>query len=320
MVRQLCVGFTALVALMPLAASAQTYPSRPIRVIVPISPGGATDTMGRLAAQRLTEQLGVNVIVDNRPGAGTVLGTEAVAKAPADGYTLLTVAAEFVINPSLRKLPYDAVRDFTCVTQLTSGQYLLSTHPTVPVTTVKQFIALAKARPGQLTFGSSGTGSANHLAGILFQHLTHTKLVHVPYKGAGPAGVALIGGETDFMFSNVSGVIGYVKQGKLRAIAVTGEKRTPVAPEVPTVVESGVPGFVVTGLVLLLAPAGTPADAIAKLQAASARGMESPAMKERLATLGLDPVASTPAECGRFVQAEITKWAPVVKAAGMQAD
>jgi len=142
----------------------------------------------------------------------------------------------------------------------------------------------------------------------------------VPYKGAGPAGVALIGGETDFMFSNVSGVIGYVKQGKLRAIAVTGDKRTPVAPEVPTVVESGVPGFVVTGLVLLLAPAGTPADAVAKLQAASARGMETPAMKERLATLGLDPVASTPAECGRFVQAEITKWAPVVKAAGMQAD
>lgn len=318
--RTLAVGLVGAFAVPAPVSHAQQYPARTIRVVVPISPGGATDTMGRLMAQRLSEQLGVNVVVDNRPGAGTVIGTEMVARSAPDGYTLMTVTVEFVINPSLRKLPYDPIRDFTCVTQIASGQYFLSTHPTVPVTTTKQFIALAKSRPDQVTFASSGNGSANHLAGVLFQHMTNTKLVHVPYKGAAPAGVALVSGETDFMFSNIASVISYVKQGKVRAIASSGPRRSPVAPDVPTISESGVPGFIVTGFGVMLAPAATPADVIARLNAASARSLESAAMKERLTALGLEPVGSSSAECGKFITAEIRRWAPVVKAAGMQTD
>jgi tripartite-type tricarboxylate transporter receptor subunit TctC len=307
-------------ALLPAAAHAQSYPSKTIRMIVPIAPGGGTDTAGRMISQRLSEQMGVTVIVDNRAGAGTMIGTEMLAKSPPDGYTLMTVAPEFVINPSLRKLPYDTIRDFTCVTQLTSGQYFLSTHPTVPVKTTKQFIALAKSRPGEVSFGSSGTGSANHLAGVLFAHMTKTNLVHVPYKGAGPAGIALLSGEIDFMFGNVASSIPYVRQGKIRAIASTGAKRTPVAPEIPTVSESGVPGFVVVGFFLTVAPSGTPADVIAKLNSEAVKAVHSPAVKERLTSLGLEPVGNSSAECNKFVQSEIAKWAPIVKASGAKVD
>lgn len=314
------MGLSGLVWGSTSVAHAQSYPGKTIRMIVPIAAGGGTDTMARLISQRLSEQLGVTIFVDNRPGAGTVIGTEMFLKAAPDGYTLMTVAPEFVINPSLRKLPYDPIKDFTCVAQLTSGQYFLSTHPTVPVKTTKQFIALAKARPGQVTFASSGNGSANHLAGVLFQHMTGTKLVHVPYKGAGPASVALISGEIDFMFSNVASAIPYVRQGKVRAIASSGEKRSPVAPDVPTLSESGVPGFVVTGFFILLAPASTSAEIVARLNSESAKALESAAMRERLSALGLEPVGSSSADCGKFIQAEISKWAPIVKAAGAKAD
>ncbi len=314
------IALPALVWASTSLTHAQSYPGKTIRMIVPIAPGGGTDTMARLISQRLSEQLGVTVFVDNRAGAGTVIGTELFSKAAPDGYTLMTVAPEFVINPSLRKLPYDPIRDFTCVTQLTSGQYFLSTHPAVPVKTAKQFIALAKARPGQVSFGSSGNGSANHLAGVLFQHMTGTKLVHVPYKGAGPAGVALLSGEIDFMFSNVASAIPYVRQGKVRAIASSGTKRSPVAPDVPTLNESGVLGFDVTGFFILLAPAGTSAEVITKLNAESAKALESQPVKERLAALGLEGAGSSSADCGKFIQAEIAKWAPIVKAAGAKAD
>ena len=308
-------------ALLPATfARAQAYPSKTIRMIVPIAPGGGTDTMARLIAQRLSEQLGVTVFTDNRAGAGTVIGTELFSKSPPDGYTLMTVAPEFVINPSLRKLPYDPIKDFTCVTQLSSGQYFLSAHPAVPVRTTKQFVALARSRPGHISFGSSGNGSANHLAGVLFGHMTQTKLVHVPYKGAGPAGIALLSGEIDFMFSNVASSIQYIRQGKLRAIASTGEKRSVVAPDVPTVSESGVPGFVVTGFYLLLLPAGAPAEVMSRLNVESAKALESAAMKERLLSLGLEPVGKSSAECNQFIKAEIAKWAPIVRAAGAKAD
>lgn len=299
---------------------AQNYPTKTIRMIVPLAPGGGTDIMARLISQRLSEQLGVTILVDNRAGAGSVIGTELAAKSPPDGYTLMTVAPEFVINPSLRKLPYDSIRDFTCITQLNSGQYLLSTHPAMPVKTTKQFIALAKSRPGHVTFGSSGNGSANHLAGVLFAHLTKTSLVHVPYKGAGPAGIALLSGEIDFMFSNFASAIPYVRQGKIRAVASTGEKRSPVAPDIPTVSESGVPGFVVTGFYVLLAPAGTPGEIIGRLNAESVKALESSVMKERLSSLGLEPVGTSSAECGNFIKSEIAKWAPIVKAAGAKPD
>ncbi|MDB5926576.1 MAG: hypothetical protein JWN13_5512 [Betaproteobacteria bacterium] len=299
---------------------AQSYPGKTIRMIVPIAAGGGTDTMARLISQRLSEQLAVTILVDNRPGGGTVIGTELVSKAAPDGYTLMTVAPELVINPSLRKLPYDTIKDLTCITQLVSGQYFLSTHPAVPVKTTKQFIALAKARPGQVSFGSSGNGSANHLAGVLFQHMTGTKLIHVPYKGAGPASIALLSGEIDFMFSNVASAIPYVRQGKVRAIASSGANRSPVAPEVPTVNESGVPGFLVTGFFILLTPAGTPTEIIARLNSESVKALESAAVKERLAALGLEAVGSSSADCANFIQTEITKWTPIVKEAGAKPD
>jgi len=313
-------ALSGLLGVSATACHAQAYPNKTIRMVVPIAAGGGTDTMARLISQKLGEQMSVIVFVDNRPGAGTVIGTEYFSKTPPDGYTLMTVAPEFSINPSLRKLPYDPIKDFSFITQLASGQYFLSTHPTVPVKTAKQFIALAKARPGQITFASSGNGSANHLAGVLFQHMTGTKLVHVPYKGAGPAGVALIGGEIDFMFSNVASAIPYVKSGKLRAIASTGEKRSAVTPDVPTISESAVPGFVVTGFFIMMAPAGTPREIIVKVNAEAVKALQSPALKERLAALGLEPVGSSPEAARAFIQAEIAKWAPVVKAAGAKTD
>lgn len=301
-------------------AGAQAYPSKTIRMVVPIGAGGGTDTMARLISQRLSEQMGVTIFIDNRPGAGTVIGTEHFSKTPPDGYTLMTVAPEFSIQPSLRKVPYDPIKDFSFITQLTSGQYFLTTHPTVPVKTPQQFLALAKAKPGKIAFGSSGNGSANHLAGVLFQHMTGTKMIHVPYKSAGAAGASLIGGEIDFMFSNVASAIAHVRSGRIRAIAATGEKRSPVAPDVPTIDETAVKGFVVTGFYIMMAPAGTPRDIISKLNAESVKALQSPQFKERLAALGLEPVGNSPEAATAFIQAEITKWAPVVKAAGATTD
>ncbi|HEY0337484.1 MAG TPA: tripartite tricarboxylate transporter substrate binding protein, partial [Burkholderiales bacterium] len=302
------------------ASHAQSYPSKPIRMIVPIGAGGGTDIVGRLISPLLSEQMGVTLLVDNRPGAGSVIGTELLAKSAPDGYTLMNVAPEFVINPSLRKLPYDPIRDFTCVSQVTSGQYFLSTHPAVPVKTTKQFLALTKSRPGTVTYASSGPGSANHLAGVLYQHMTGTNLIHVPYKSSGQASVAVISGEVDFMFSSIVSVISQIRQGRLRAIATTGATRSPTAPEVPTLNESGIPGFVVTGFYMVLAPAGVPPDILAKLNSETVKAVKSAAMKERLATMGLEPVGSSSADCGKFIQAEISKWAPIVKASGAKAD
>jgi len=301
-------------------ARAQAYPNKTIRMVVPIGAGGGTDTMARLIAQRLSDQMGVTIFVDNRPGAGTVIGTEYFSKTPPDGYTLMTVAPEFSIQPSLRKVPYDPIKDFSFITQLTSGQYLLTTHPTVPVKTPQQFLTLAKSRPGQIAFGSSGNGSANHLAGVMFQHMTGSKMIHVPYKSAGAAGASLIGGEIDFMFSNVASAIAHVRSGRIRAIAATGEKRSPAAPDVPTLNEGTVKGFVVTGFFIMMAPAGTPRDIISKLNAESVKALQSPQLKERLATLGLEPIGNSPEAATAFIQAEIAKWAPVVKAAGATTD
>jgi tripartite-type tricarboxylate transporter receptor subunit TctC len=310
----------AAASLIALAAHAQSYPSKPIRLIIPVAPAGSTDIVGRLLAQKMGEQMGQTIIVDNRAGGGSTIGSEIVAKSPPDGYTLMNVAVEFTINPSLRKLPYDPFKDFTCITQLTSGQYFLAVHPTMPVKTPKQYIALAKSRPGQITFGSSGPGSANHLAGVLFQQMTGTKLVHVPYKSSGQAGVALLSGELDSIFSNVASAINNVRAGKIRAIATTGPKRTPVAPDVPTLTESGVPGFVVTGFHLLMAPGGTPAEIVKKLNAEAEKALQSPQVRERLASLGLEPHGGSPAACTAFIKQDIARWTPVVKASGARAD
>jgi tripartite-type tricarboxylate transporter receptor subunit TctC len=301
-------------------AVAQPYPAKPIRIVVPIGPGGSTDIVSRLLTPRLSEQMGATIVVENRPGAGAVIGTEFVARAPADGYTLLAIAVEFTINPGLRKLPYDAVRDFACVAQLTTGQYFLSTHPSIPVKTAKQFIALAKSRPGQVTFGSSGPGSANHLAGVVFQQMTGTRLIHVPYKSAGQAAVALMSGDVDFMFSNVASAITHVNSGKVRAIATTGRKRTPVAPDVPTLDESAVPGFIVTGYHLLFVPAATPPEIVSRLNGEVVKALDSAMIRERFAALGLDPAGGSPADCAKFVRVEIDRWGPVIKAAGARPD
>jgi tripartite-type tricarboxylate transporter receptor subunit TctC len=289
-------------------------------MVLPVAPGGSSDIVGRLIGQQIADQMGATTYADNRPGGASAVAMELVAKAPADGYTLLTVSVEFTINPSLRKLSFDPLKDYACVSQLTTGQYLLTAHPAMPVKTVAQFIALAKSRPGQMTFGSSGTGSLNHIAGVFLQQSTGTRLVHVPYKSAGLAGVALIGGEIDFMFSNVASALTPLKSGRVRAIATTGTRRSHVVPEVPTFIESGMPGFVVTGYHLLMVPGATPPAIVARLSAETVKAVESASLKEQFASFGLEPVGSSPAACGKFVQSEITRWAQVVKTAGIKAE
>jgi tripartite-type tricarboxylate transporter receptor subunit TctC len=299
---------------------AQSYPTKNIRMIVPISVGGSTDVMARLISQKLTEQLGVNVLVENKPGAGTIIGTEQLSKSPPDGYTLMTVAMEFSIQPSLQKVPYDPIKDFAFITQLTTGQYFFSCHPSIPINTIKDFINLAKSKPRVITFASSGNGSANHLAGLLFQSLTKTQLNHIPYKGAGPAGIALISGEIDFMFSNVSSAITHIRANKIRAIASTGEKRTLVMPQIPTISESGVKEFILTGFTLVLAPAATPRDIITKINHEIYLSLQSNSLKEKLNSLGLEAVGSSPEITTKFIANEIQKWAPVIRSAGLKVD
>jgi tripartite-type tricarboxylate transporter receptor subunit TctC len=316
------VGMHAAGALaQPAATASQAYPNRAIRMIVALGPGGGTDVTGRIVSQKLSEQMGVPVVVENRPGAGTLIGTEVVAKSAADGYTLMTSSPELSINPSLQaKLPYDTLKDFAAISQLTTGQYFLSTHPSVPVKNVRDLIALAKAKAGRVTYGSSGNGSANHLGGVLFQYMTGTSLVHVPYKSAAQSATALMSGETDFMMSSTSAAIGPIKSGRLRGIAVTGPKRLSLTPDIPTVSESGVPGFEVTGWYMMLAPAGVPRDVINKLNGEIVKAVHSPGVKDRFAALGTEPVGNSPEACGEFLRAEIAKWTKVVRAAGAKAD
>ena len=315
------VAMVACVSAFATQAVAQAYPNRPIRIIVALAPGGGTDVTGRIVSQKLAEQMGVPVVVENRPGAGTLIGTEAVAKSAPDGYTLMTSSPELSINPSLQaKLPYDTLKDFVAISQLTTGQYFLSTHPSVPVKNVRELIALAKVKPGRVTYGSSGNGSANHLGGVLFQHMTGTTLVHVPYRSSGQSATALMSGEIDWLMSSTSAAITPIKSGRLRGIAVTGPKRLALTPEIPTVSESGVPGFEVTGWYMMLAPAGVPRDIIAKLNSEIVKAVHSATVKDRFAALGTEPVGNSPEVCGEFLRAEIAKWTKVVRAAGAKTD
>ena len=314
-----CAAFATLA--LGAGAGAQTYPAHPVRIIVPFPPGGGVDTVTRLLVHKLTEQMGGSFVVDNRPGAAATIGAAFVARAEPDGYTLLTSAPEFSINPSVRsKLPYDPFQDFTYISQLTSGQYMLVSHPSVPVKTVKDVIALAKARPGQLNYGSSGSGGILHLSGQLFQLMTGIRWVHVPFKGTGPARQALMGGEIEFVFAGTITLVGPVRAGQVRPVAVTGPKRFAELPDVPTISESGVPGYNVTGWYGFYAPAGTPADIVRRLHAETKRALMSPDVKENLAKTGNEPVASSPEEFAAFVRAEIGKWAKVVKATKLRID
>ena len=308
---------TALMLLVtaPSVAHAAPYPEKSVRVIVGLAAGGGTDITARILAQKLSETLGQPFIVDNRPGAGSILGIELAAKSPPDGYTLLMVSPEFAVNPGLHgKVPYDAVRDFAPIVQVVYGQYFLSARPGTPFNSIRELIAYAKANPRQLNYASSGTGSANHLAGELFKTMAGIDMVHVPYKGSGPSVTALLSGEVQTVFSSTTAIIQHVRAGRAKALAVTGPKRATIAPEIPTVAEAGLPGYVVTGWFGLLAPAHAPPAIVERLNAEINRVL--PSLRDRYAELGTELVGGSPAEFGAFIKSELAKWAQVVKASG----
>ena len=303
------------------AALGQAYPTKPVRMIAASSPGSAVDIVARIVAQKLGEQLGQQVVVDNRAGAGGNLGAELAATAAPDGYTLFMGTPAHAINTGLyRKLNYDLIRDFSPVTQVTSGQYVVVVHPSLPAKSIRELISLARAKPGQLNYASAGSGNATHLAGELFASATRIKLVHVPYKGSGPAVTDLVGGQVQLMFANLVAALPQVKTGRIRALAVTGQKRAAAAPELPTVIEAGVPGYVVTSWFGVLLPAATPRELIMKLNAELARTMSAPDVRDRLAADGAEPTTGTPEQFGAFLRAEITQWTKVVKDAGIVAE
>ncbi len=302
------------------SATAQAYPSRPIRVIVPQSAGGSTDLVARVIAQRMTETLGQNVIVDNRPGAGSLNGTELVARATPDGYTVLVVAASFTINPAIRKeLPFDPVRDFTPVSQLVTLPHILVVHPSVPASSVKELIALAKSKPGVLNFGISGIATSTHMAGELFMHMTGTQMVSIPYKGGAPGMTALLGGQIQLYFATISTAIPHIRSGKLRALGVTTAKRSVAAPEFPTIAEAGVPGYEHASWVGMLAPAKLPQPVLSKINGESAKAVQSQDLKALLLRDGLEAVGNSPREFDRIIKSEITKWAKVARVANIKA-
>jgi|KBSMisStaDraftv2_1062788.scaffolds.fasta_scaffold00249_22 tripartite-type tricarboxylate transporter receptor subunit TctC len=295
-------------------AVAQQYPVRPVRMIAASSPGSAVDIIARTVAQKLSEQVGQQVIVDNRAGAGGNLGAEIAAKAAPDGYTVFMGTPAHAISTSLyRKPTYDLARDFAPISQVTSGSYVVVVNPAVPAKSIEELIALARAKPGQLNYASAGTGNATHLAGALFSTLAKVNIVHVPYKGSGPALTDLIGGQVQLMFANLTAALPAVKPGRLRALAVTGRQRSTAAPELPTVMEAGVPGYVVISWFGLFAPAATPRDIVMRLNKEIAMATRSADVRERLATEGAEPSATTPEEFGAFVKSEVAQWGKVIR-------
>ena len=303
------------------AAVAQPYPTRPIRIIVPQSPGASTDLTARVIAQQLNEAFKQPVIVDNRPGSSGISGTELVARAAPDGYTLMVVASSFSINAALgRKLPYDAVRDFTTVTQLSKFPNMLGAHPSVPVKTLTDVIALAKAKPGQVSYASAGLATGTHMTAGLLQFMTGIELLHVPYKGGGPALTAAMGGQTQLIISTSIGMLPHVRAGKLRGIALTSAKRSASAPDIPTFAESGVPGYEHEPWNGMFGPARMPKAVLAKVHAEVARILHTPDVKKMFERDGADVVGSKPEEFSLVLKAEIAKWAKVAKAAGIKVE
>lgn len=308
--------------IVPLApAHAQGWPLRPVRLVVPQSPGASTDLIARVLAARLAETLAQSVVVDNRPGAGSILGTRAVIDAEPDGHTLLVVAASITINPSLhRKPPFDTVRDLAPITQLSVYPNLLVVHPSVSANSVQSLLALAR-RPGvSLNYGSSGTGTGTHLSAELFRHMTGVSLTHVPYKGGGPSVQALLGGEVQLAFATLPSVLPYVRSGKLRALAVTTGERSPTLPDVPTVAEAGVAGYEHRQWNGFLAPARTPRAVIDRLHREAARIVQAREVRELLAREGAEPVGNTPEAFAAMLRAETARMATVIRSAGIQAD
>lgn len=310
--------------LLSLAASssfAQAYPSKPIRLVIPFSAGGSTDIVGRLIAAKLSVDLGQPVVVENRPGAGGSVGSDLVAKADPDGYAILMVPGAHTINASLyQKLPYDTLRDFEPVIQIASVATMIVVHPAVPVTSVAELIALAKARKGELNYGSAGSGTVTHMTAELFKLMAEVDITHVPYKGSSQALKDLLGGRVQVMFANFPGTLNHVQAGKLRAIAVNGAKRSPLLPSTPTVAESGLPAFEANTWYGILAPAGTPRAVIDRLNSEIEKALQTSEVRDFLSKEGGEVIGGKPEQFAAFIRADIAKWARVIKQSGIRID
>ncbi len=314
---------SAAIAFVSQLAYAQKYPEKPIRFIAPYAPGGTTDLLTRAIAQKMTDALGVSVVADNRPGAGGNIGAEIAARSPPDGYTiLLAPVSPMAINVSLygNKMTFNPEKDFSPITLVAKVPLVLIVHPSVPVKNVKELIALAKAKPGQLNYGSAGNGSSNHLIGEMLKAAAKIDMLHIPYKGGGPAMVALMSGQLDMFVGQVPSTAPMVKSGRIRAIAISGAKRSPALPEVPTIAESGLPGFEATSWYCIVAPAGVPKPIITRLHSELIKILNTPDIRDRLIAEGADVETTTPEELMAFVRAEIPKWAKAVKDSGAKLD
>jgi tripartite-type tricarboxylate transporter receptor subunit TctC len=311
----------AATALAQVAAAQIPYPSKPIRVVVPFAPGGPVDTLARAMGPKLAEALGQQMIVDNRAGAGSIIGTEIVTKSPPDGYTLLVTSSSIAINPAIYpKMAFDATRDLAPISQLSTSALIVVVHPSVPARSIRELIALAKARKGDLVYASSGTGSAPHLAVELFTAMTATKMVHVPHKGAAPATIDLLAGNVALMFNNLISAVPNVQAGRLRALAVTGSTRTAALPDLPTVAEAGVPGYEASTWYAMFAPPGMPAMLVERLHKDVAAVVKSVEIRKQLAAVGIEAVGGTPDQLAKYLRSEIVKWGKVAKASGAKAD
>ena len=304
-----------------LAQSYRTYPTRPIRLIIPLPPGGGADFIGRVVGQKLSEQLGQSVVADNRGGASGAIAGELAARAAPDGYTLfLAYAASHGINPAMSKLPYDALNDFTAITHMASSQNIVTAHPSFAVTSMKELIAAARAKPGQITYASAGFGSATHLSAVLLSQMAGVTFNHVPYKGAGPALSDLLGGHTQFMFSSLPAALPHTRAGKLRALAVSGLKRSSIVPDIPTVAEGGLPGFDTNQWYALLGPAKLPGAIVRRLHDETLCALNIAEVRARLDQQGFEIEGSTPEACRDYIRGELAKWAKLVATAGIKAD
>jgi tripartite-type tricarboxylate transporter receptor subunit TctC len=309
-----------LVALLPVA-HAQKFPSRPIRMIVPVPPGSGTDLIARTLGQKMSERLGVPVIIENKPGASAAIGTDLLAKSAPDGHTIMMGYTVHATNPIFNpNLPYDTLKDFAAIAYVCYIPLVLDVHPSVPVNSVQELIALARARPGQLSYASGGAGAGAHLSGELFRIMTKTDIVHVPYKGNAPALTDMLGGQVTMMFDIVTTSLPHIRSGKLKGLAVTSPKRSTLAPELPTMIEAGLPGFETTGWYMMFAPAGTPREIITLLNAEVNRAIREPDVGAKLGSQGVEFTGGTPGEAEAFLRSEMQRWGQLARATGMKAD
>ena len=315
-------AFVIASAALPAPALAQGYPGKPVRIVVPFAPGGGTDIIGRLIARQLNDSLGQRVIIDNRAGANGIIGTELVARAVPDGHTImLGTTATHAINASFySKLPYDPVKDFAPITNLAYSPFIVSVHPSIPVNSLRELIALAKQRPQQITYASAGLGNSTHLAGELFSMIAGVRMVHVPYKGSGLAMADTVAGQTAATFDSMQASMPHIKTNRLRPLAITAVARSPVIPHLPTIAEAGVPGAEAGSWYGMLAPAGTPAQVIARLNADIIKALAVSDVRQKLAVVGVEPIGSTPEQFAAEIKSEIVKWGKTVRAANVRAD